>query len=403
MVVVQINFSCSWGSTGKICDSISKLLTEKNVENYIFYTYGGNPQKRTVYIKYGNTVYEKMQAIKSRVFGNYGFNSVLATQWLLKRLDRIKPNIVHVHNIHGHDCHFGMLFQYLRRKNIKVFYTFHDCWAFTGYCPHFAMAKCDRWLTGCGDCVLRRRYSWFFDKSAKNFARKRDALQGLDLTVITPSDWLADLVKHSFLKAYSVRVIHNGIDLSVFKPTESSFRETHRLQDKKIILGVALGWSEAKGVDVFTRLAKTLPEEYRIVLIGTDDKVDATLPDDILSIHRTQNQQELAEIYTAADLFVNPTREDTYPTVNMESLACGTPVLTFRTGGSPEILDETCGSVVDCDDMETMEQEILRICTDRPYPQSACTHKALEFDRNERFKEYVELYEGIDTAGAEVH
>lgn len=395
MKVVQINFSCTWGSTGKICDSVSKLLTKKDIENYTFYIYGGNPQEHENYIRYGNLPYSKFQALKSRVFGNYGFNSLLATKWLIKKLDVIKPDIVHVHNIHGHDCHFEKLFSYLKSKNIKVFYTFHDCWAFTGYCPHFAMAKCDNWLSGCGNCVLRRRYSWFFDRSAVNFKRKRRALQGLDLTIITPSEWLANLVKQSFLNEYSVQVINNGIDLSIFKPTDSDFRQKHHLEGKKIVLGVSMGWSKAKGIDVFIKLAQQLPEEYKLILIGTDDKVDKILPSNIISIHRTQNQKELAEIYSAADLFVNPTREENYPTVNMESIACGTPVLTFRTGGSPEMLDETCGSVVDCDDIDALEKEIIRICTDKPYSKEACITKAKGFDKNERFKEYLRLYDRI--------
>ena len=210
MVVVQINFSCTWGSTGKICDSVSGLLTEQKIENYIFYIFGDNPQNKENYIKYGNFLYTKAQALKSRVFGNYGFNSSLATKKLIKNLDKIKPDIVHIHNIHGHDCNFEMLFHYLKKNNIKVFYTFHDCWTFTGYCPHFTMAKCDNWLSGCGNCPSRKKSSWFFDKSAKNLARKQEALKGLDMTIITPSQWLASLVKKSCLKEYPVKVINNG-------------------------------------------------------------------------------------------------------------------------------------------------------------------------------------------------
>lgn len=403
MVVVQINFSCTWGSTGKICDSISKLLLKKETENYIFYIYGKNPENRHNYIKYGDFVYTKFQALKSKVFGNYGFNSTLATKSLIKQLDRIKPDIVHIHNIHGHDCNFEILFQYLKEKHIKVIYTFHDCWAFTGYCPHFTMAKCDHWFSGCGRCPLKKRSSWFFDRSAKNFARKRAALLGLDMTVVTPSQWLAGLAKQSFLQAYPIMTINNGIDLSVFKPRKSGFREAHGLQDKKIVLGVALMWGTAKGIDVFIRLAATLPEDYRIVLIGTDDQVDALLPENIISIHRTQNQVELAEIYSAADVFVNPTREENYPTVNMEALACGTPVLTFQTGGSPEMLDETCGCVVPCDDVDALEREILRICEDKPYREEDCLKKAGEFDQNERFIEYLKLYESVISEGRKAY
>ena len=248
---------------------------------------------------------------------------------------------------------------------------------------------------------MKKRYSWFFDKSAKNFDLKHNALKDLDLTVITPSKWLADLVKRSFLKDCHIKVINNGIDLDTFQPQESDFRKRYNLQTKKIVLGVSMGWSEAKGIDVFAQLANNLPENYQVVLIGTDDKVDSELPKNIISIHCTQNQQELAEIYSCADVFVNPTREENYPTVNMESLACGTPVLTFNTGGSPEILDETCGSVVECDDIDALEKEIIRICTDNPYTKEACLRKAKGFDKNDRFKEYIELYERIESSGTE--
>lgn len=187
-------------------------------------------------------------------------------------------------------------------------------------------------------------------------------------------------------------MINNGIDLSVFKPIENDFRKKNGLIGKKIVLGVAFGWGVRKGLDVFIELAKRLSDDYQIVLVGTDNYVDKQLPANIISIHRTQNQKELAEIYTAADVFVNPTREENYPTVNMEAIACGTPVVTFRTGGSPEIPDETCGSVVDCDDIDAMESEIQRICEEKPYSVAACLKRAKSFDLNDRFEEYVELY-----------
>ena len=227
---------------------------------------------------------------------------------------------------------------------------------------------------------------------------KRKWFTGIEnMTIVTPSQWLADLVKESFLKNYQVQVINNGIDLSVFRPTESDFRLQYNIPVfKKVLLGVAFGWGKRKGLDVFEELAKRLDsEKYQIVLVGTDADVDRTLPQNIISIHRTQNQTELAQIYSAADLFVNPTREDTYPTVNMESLACGTPVVSFRTGGSPEILDKTCGSVVSCDDIDALESEIIHMCGTAMYSKNNCLERASSFDMNERFKEYVDLYESI--------
>ena len=227
---------------------------------------------------------------------------------------------------------------------------------------------------------------------------KKKWFSGVDnMTIVTPSEWLKDLVKQSFLNDYPVKVINNGIDLSVFKPTESDFRSRYGIpESKRIVLGVAFGWGKRKGLDVFVDLAKRLDgENYQIVLVGTDPAVDKHLPDNVISIHRTHDQTELAELYTAADIFVNPTREENYPTVNMEAIACGTPVLTFRTGGSPEIVDESCGSVVECDDIDALEREVIRICTTNAYSKEDCLAHAKSFDKNERFKEYIELYESI--------
>lgn len=213
------------------------------------------------------------------------------------------------------------------------------------------------------------------------------------MTIVTPSKWLAGLVKESYLKDYPVKVINNGIDLNIFKPTESDFRKKYGLENKYIVLGVAFGWGKRKGLDVFCELAKRLDsEKYQIVLVGTDDGIDELLPNNIISIHRTQNQTQLAEIYTAADVFANPTREENYPTVNMESIACGTPLVTFNTGGSPEIIDETCGTAVPKDDINAMCNEIIRVCETQPYSKVSCLKKAKGFNKNEKFEQYARLY-----------
>ncbi len=396
MKVVQINATCGIGSTGKICVGISQVLTGQNIENYILCSSSNAYQ---LGIACADKTYIKLQALKARILGNYGFNSRKATQKLIAELERIRPDIVNLHNIHGHDCDLNLLFTWFRRNKTKLIWTFHDCWAFTAYCPHFTLAKCGQWKTQCVRCPQKRHYSWLFDRSRMLFEKKKELFAGLDLTIVTPSHWLADLVKQSFLKECPVYVIHNGIDLDVFQPAPGDFRGKYGLENKKIALGVSFDWGVRKGLDVFAELSRRLPEDYRIVLVGTNANVDKLLPENIISIHRTQNQQELAEIYSAADVFVNPTREENYPTVNMEALACGTPVLTFRTGGSPEMLDETCGAVVPCDDVDALEREIIRICTENPYSEAACLKKAAEFGQNERFKEYLKLYERIISAG----
>ncbi len=393
MKVVQINATCGVGSTGKICVGISEILTDKFIENYILFSSLNNGYK--LGIQCSDYKYIKLQALKSKILGNYGFNSKKATKKIISELESIQPDIVHLHNIHGHDCDLERLFTYFKKNKTKLVWTFHDCWAFTGYCPHFTMMKCDKWQTQCNSCVQRKEFSWFFDRSKTLFEKKRNLFSGLDLTIVTPSEWLSDLVKQSFLKDYPVKIINNGIDLDVFRPAEGNFREKYGLVNSKVVLGVSLGWSERKGLDVFVELAERLPSGYRIVLVGTDAKTESQLPENIISMPCTRNQHELAEIYSSADVFVNPTREENYPTVNMEALACGTPVVTFRTGGSPEMLDDTCASVVECDDTDAFEKEIIRICTEKTYTKEECVKKAKCFDKNEKFTEYSNLYEII--------
>lgn len=392
MKIVQINATCGIGSTGKICVDISKLLAERNIENYILYS--GTKSEYPLGILCGDTKQIKLQTLKSHINGLYGFNSKQITQEMLHKMDEIKPDIVHLHNLHGHNCNIEMLLGYLRERQIKTYWTFHDCWAFTAYCPHFTMDKCDKWKDGCHDCPRYRDYSFFFDKSEELYEKKKKAIDGLDLSVTTPSCWLAKVVKQSFFRNYPVKVINNGINLEVFKPTPSNFRKKYGISDGKfIVLGVAFGWGVRKGLDVFIELSRRLPEnQYKIVLVGTDENVDKQLPPSILSIHRTQNQRELAEIYTAADVFANPTREEVFGLVNVEALACGTPGITFDSGGSPECYDESCGVIVPCDDVEAMKREIVRICETKPYLESACIERAKAFDKDQKYNEYIDLY-----------
>lgn len=396
MKIVQINSTSGIGSTGRICTGISQYLSQVFIENYILYCYGVSKHPHS--IKCADNRYIKIQAGKSHFLGNYGFNSILSTRKIISELERIKPTIVHLHNIHGHDCNLEVLFKYFKEKNVKLIWTFHDCWAFTAYCPHFTMIGCDKWISGCFNCPQRNEYSWFFDRSSELYCKKKELFSGLNLTIVTPSQWLADLIKQSFLKDYPIKLINNGIDLTIFKPTPSDFRQRYGISDDKfIILGVAFDWGIRKGLDVFIEFAKRLPlEQYQIVLVGTDKETDKKLPDNIISIHRTQDQYELAEIYTAADLFLNPTREENYPTVNMESIACGTSVLTFNTGGSPEIIDEKTGTVVPCDDIDNFEKEIIRIRETHRFSHSECVTRAKRFDMNDIYLKYLELYKCLN-------
>lgn len=402
MTIFEVN-SVPYGSTGHIMFQIADAIESAGGTAYTSTSYT-KPRGEVFperYYRIGGFLGKLEHIILAKLTGRHGCYSHYATYRLIRKMKQVKPDIIHLHNIHGWYLNWPMLFSYLKQTSVPTFWTLHDCWSFTGNCPHFTAARCGKWETGCFQCPQYRTYpGCFWDDSARQYVLKKRCFTGVPkMTLVTPSQWLADIVSQSFLKDYPVKVIHNGMDLSVFRPAPSNFRERHSIsQNAYILLGVAFDWSERKGLDVFVKLSKRLDHaKYRIVLVGTNKKVDKQLPDTIISIHRTQNQRELAEIYTAADLFVNPTREENYPTVNMEAIACGTPVLTFRTGGSPEILDETCGSVVDCDDVDALEQEIVRICEERPYTEQACLRRAEAFDMKNRFKEYVKLYEATKT------
>lgn len=400
MNVVCIN-TFDFGSTGKIMLQVAdKARKEGFIVHTISTKWSGfcrhsnrNNDENHLYVN--NFVSSALHYKLGKWFGLNGFFSFFATLRLLLFLKKNKVQLIHLHNIHKFCFNFPILFRFIKKHHIPVIWTLHDCWSFTGRCPYFDLMKCDKWKKGCHNCLYPKV---FYPQACKDTTKmmwnfKRKWFTGIqNCIIVTPSLWLAGLVKQSYLKDYPVKVINNGIDLSVFKPTESDFREKHGLVGKKVVLGVAFGWEKRKGLDVFIELAKRFPDDYRIVLIGTDDDVDKQLLANIISIHRTQNQKELAEIYTAADVFANPTREENYPTVNMESIACGTPVVTFRTGGSPEISDETCGSVVDYDDVDALEIEIRRICEEKTYSVENCIKRAKSFDMNDRFEEYVKLY-----------
>lgn len=344
----------------------------------------------------GNIFSRNLHIKLAKLTGYNGCFSILSTWNYLRKIKKISPDLIHLHNLHNCYINLPMLFRFIKKYNIRIIWTLHDCWSFTGQCPYFTLAKCEKWKIGCYECQSYREYpSSRVDKTQKMWKLKKKWFTGINnMTIVTPSQWLADLVKQSFLKDYPVQVINNGIDLEIFKPISSDFRQRYNISESQyVLLGVAFDWGKRKGLDIFVELSKRLDDkQYKIVLVGTDDSVDKILPKNIISIHRTQNQNELAEIYSAADLFVNPTREENYPTVNMESIACGTPVLTFRTGGSSEILDDKTGYVVDADDIDDLEKQIVCICTKQAFSEDDCLERAMKFANNIKFQEYINLY-----------
>lgn len=393
--LLQINVCCNRGSTGKIAEQIGETAISKGWKSYIAYARDYSPSKSNT-IKIGSRVSIIWHGLMTRLFDCHGLCSRIATRRLIKKLEEIKPDVVHLHNIHGYFINYPILFDYLKRSNVKVVWTLHDCWTFTGHCSHFSYLSCDRWKNGCYKCPQKNHYpkSMFLDRSKSNYELKKRCFTGIkDMTIVTPSQWLADLVKESFLKDYPVKVINNGIDISVFNPTPSDFKERYSIEGKAVILSVASVWGNMKGYDDYMRLAKMLDSDYQIVLVGVtpEQKLDLAKVG-ILGIERTNSSTELAEIYSASDVFVNLTYQDTYPTVNLEARACGLPVITYKTGGSPE----SAGSdaiVVNQGDLQGVVAALSHIrANNRNYRQ---TTNIENFSSKKKFEEYVELYDQL--------
>ncbi|PKQ74614.1 glycosyltransferase [Aeromonas sobria] len=364
MKILQINSVCGTGSTGRIATDIYASLQAKGIESHIMYGRGEAWACNSA-IRISSKLDFYTHALQTRLFDNHGFCSTKATKLAIKQIEGLQPNIVHLHNIHGYYLNVELLFNYFKQhSNIKVIWTLHDCWPFTGHCAYFDFLGCDKWKTQCFNCPQKDTYpaSNLLDNSRVNYQRKKAAFTGLkNLTIVTPSQWLADLVKQSFLKDYSVQVVNNGIDLSVFQPRQSDFRVKHNLVDKFLIMGAASVWSPRKGFDDFIELSNMLPDSYRLVMVGlSPDKIKA-LPSNIIGIHRTDNPTELAEIYSSADVFFNPTYEDNYPTVNLEAIACGVPVITYSTGGSPESVSVEHGFVVEKGDVAAVVELVAQL------------------------------------------
>lgn len=341
MKVLMINSVCGIRSTGRICTDLAANLESQGHEVKIAYGRESVPEKYQKYgVRIGNECNVLINALKCRLFDNDGFSAKKQTKKILNWAEEYNPDELWIHNLHGYYINVELLFEWIKsRPQMKVKWTFHDCWPITGHCSHFDYVQCSRWITGCYKCPLKRQYpkSIFYDNSRKNYRLKKMLFDGINnLEIITPSTWLADLVKKSYFKNYPVTVVNNKIDLSIFKPTRSNFREKYGLENKIIILGVASVWSKKKGLDDFIRLSNILDENYKIVMVGLTKKQIKKTPKSILAIEKTNSAKELAQIYTAADIFLNLTYEDNYPTVNLESQACGTPVITYRTGGSIE-------------------------------------------------------------------
>lgn len=398
MKVLLINSVCGQGSTGRICTGIANLLKSDGYEAYIAYGLGHSDYPGSFNISSGKCDY-LFHNVLSRLTDSEGLHSIKATRKLIKQIEFIKPDIVHIHTLHGHYINYKVLINYLNNINVKIVMTLHDCWTFTGHCAHFDMFDCFKWQSECKNCQYLSTYpqSLFIDRSRMNFDLKKQLFTqlGEKLVIVPVSYWLEELVRKSFLKHQNIYTIHNGIDINRFSPVyNKSISDKYNLDGKKIVLGVALPWSRYKGLPDFHKLRSMLCEDYAIIMVGLSEEQISTLPSGIIGFGKTDSLDELVELYSLADVFVNTTYCDNYPTVNLEAMACGTPVITYKTGGSPEAITGETGMVVEQGNVEKLVGAIQKVCAGfKENYRKACRHRAENnFDATKCFMNYIDLY-----------
>lgn len=407
MKVVQVNAFVNTRSTGRIAEDLGRVLLAEGHESYIAYARPPQPSASQL-IRIGKLHDIAWHGVMTRVFDRHGLASTRATQRLVKDLEDLQPDVFHLHGLHGYFINYRVLFNFLLRYSKPLLWTLHDCWAFTGHCVHFEHVGCERWKTQCFSCPNKKEYpgSLIADRSYKNYNEKKQLFSATQKTVlVTPSHWLAHLVKQSFLQHHEVRVIPNGVDLTRFTPLadREAFKRRMGLEGQRILLGVASNWNDSrKGLSDFQQLAPLLDARTTLVLIGVSKAQQKALPPNVRGILRTESVEELAAWYSAAEAFVNPTWEDNFPTTNLEALACGTPVITYNSGGSPEAIDVATGKVVQKGQLQELCAAVEALSALHPDDlRTHCRQRAEKlYNKEERYKEYLALYTTMHNASS---
>ena len=395
MKILMINSVCGIRSTGRICTDLAQELEIQGHEVKIAYGREDVPAEFQKYaVRIGNDNDVKIHGLMARLFDASGFGSKAATEKFISWVKELDPDIIHLHNIHGYYINIEVLFKYLKICGKKIIWTLHDCWSFTGHSAFCDAVHCERWKNGCYDCPQIKEYpKAYCDGSKRNWKRKKACFTGVpNLTIVTPSYWLAGLVEKSFLKEYPVKVIHNGIDTSKFYPMPNNFRQIYGLEDKIVLLGVASSWNDLKGYSDFIRLSYMLSDEYCIVLVGLNQKQVRELPENIVGIQKTNSINELVYIYSSADMFVNLTYCDNYPTVNLEARACGLPVLTYNTGGSPESAGDKQALIIEQGNIRELKKCIKKYVHKMTMRQTLTKEELKKIDKKSTVINYIKIY-----------
>ena len=399
MKIFQISSELNSGSVGRIAEQIGESVLNEGWESHIAFARDHQPSSSTSY-KIGTKIDLYYHAIYTRLTDRHGFASRNATIKLIKKIEEIRPDLIQLQHLHGYYINIKILFDYLSKFDIPVVWTFHDCWSFTGHCTHYEFIDCQKWQSQCKNCPQKREYpSSFLDSSYDNYKDKKNLFNSVsNLTIVPVSMWLGEEVKKSFLKNQKVNIIHNGVDLDKFKPTYNrKILAIHHLENEFIILGVASPWTEKKGLQHFLDLSLKLDHNFQIILIGLDKKQIKNLPLNIIGIERTNNVQQLAEYYTLANVFINPTLEEALGMTNLEAQACGTPVITFKSGGAPETVSENTGIVLEKAHSNQLYNAVMSIKDKKSfYSSDLCRNFVLQnFDKTKCFSKYISLYKEL--------
>ena len=394
MKILQINSFFSAGGPPRIVKGIYDTVV-RNGDECLVAAARDTPLPSMNSYRIGNPLTSYACAMQSRLLDNDGFAAKGATKQFIRKIEDFNPDIIHIHNLHGYYINIIELFNFLKAAGKPVVWTMHDCWAITGHCPHFTMVKCDRYLTGCHHCPQKKDYpaSYIKDASRQNWIQKKATFSCVpNMTIVCVSEWLEGIVKRSYLSEYPTKVIYNGVDLLPFQRIESDFRKQRQLQDKRLLLGVAMHWVKRKGLYDFIKLADLLDDRYRVVLVGELNEKD--IPANIIHIPPTKGDGELAEIYSACDLCLNLSYEETFGLTTVESLACGTPVITYDQTAVPEISRKFGMPVVHAGNIEELRKSIEAFFDEGKHSGSA-NYNVSVFEQERQYQKYFQLYKKL--------
>lgn len=401
--LLQINVCNNIYSTGKIASSIGELAIDNGWDSYIAYGRSIKPSKN-IPIKIGSKFDILLHAFEQRLLDNtgLGLGGVRATRNLIKEIERISPDIIHLHVLLGYYINFKILFEYLATIDTPVVWTLHSCWELTGHCTHFDYIGCERWKTECNNCPLKKEYpqSFFADRSSTNYRQKKQLFNSLkNLHLVAVSGWLGEQVSMSYLKSKPISIIYNGIDLNKFYPSNNAnlLKKKYALDGCFVGVGVASAWTPKKGVDDYYELSKILPEGYRIIMIGLTKNQIADLPSKIIGIEKLTDISEMRNAYSMADVVLNLSYEESFGLTTVEGFACGTPSIVYDRTASPELVSENTGYVVKAGDVKGVCQKMMEINNKGKASYSkACINRAKEFfDKDKNYMKYIELYDNL--------